>query len=74
MVLRRCALICLLLFGCGKKETTPEKPCNDFESLMGSCFPEWRYVQTEEDRDNLAFFKNIYEQNIGRLTASQKEA
>jgi hypothetical protein len=39
---------------------------------MGAEFPEWRYVQTEEDKINLAFFKQVYEQNIGRLSSASE--
>jgi hypothetical protein len=44
----------LLLASCGKREERPLAA--DFESLMGKDLPEWQYVQTQEDRDNLAFF------------------
>ncbi|NGX45859.1 MAG: Subversion of eukaryotic traffic protein A [Chlamydiae bacterium] len=75
MVLRRIALIFplfFLLFGCEKKPIS-QSTSDDFESLMGNNYPEWRYVQTEEDKNNLAFFKQIYEENIGKLSAPNKK-
>jgi len=68
--LRKFALLISLLglcaFGC-KKAQVPEKPKMDFESLMGKDLPDWKYVHTPEDFQNLEFFKGIYEKNIEKL-------
>lgn len=53
----------LLLASCTKKETL-KKPGTDFESLMGKDLPAWQYVQTKDDFQNLAFFKQVFERNI----------
>lgn len=62
-------LACLLLVGCQRSEP-PRKTDNDFESLMGKAYPAWQYVQTKEDFDNLAYFKNVYERNHLLLAAA----
>ncbi len=66
-------LVLLTLFsGCKKKEMArPEG--TDFESLMGKGLPKWEYVQTKEDFANLAYFKNLYDSNIGLLDVPQEE-
>lgn len=53
-------LFCLI--SCSKKEI--KKTSTDFESLMGKELPAWKHVQTPEDFQNLAFFKEVYEKNI----------
>lgn len=35
----------------------------DFETLMGKGSEAWQYVETREDRQNLAFFRKLYEKN-----------
>jgi len=54
----------LLFLGCKKREE--ERP-SDFETLMGKDFEAWQYVRTPEDFENLAFFKKLYEKNIGLM-------
>lgn len=65
-------LACLLLLGsCARKDNT-KKTSTDFETLMGKGFPEWQFVQTPEDFENMRLFKNLYEKNISLLeTRSQ---
>lgn len=58
--------LAVLLGSCQKKEVK-QGPKNTFESLMGEDLPAWKYVQTQEDFENLAFFKSVYEQNIAQL-------
>ncbi|NGX38614.1 MAG: Subversion of eukaryotic traffic protein A [Chlamydiae bacterium] len=64
--------ICLFLTSCSKKEVH-QKPGVDFESLMGKELPAWKHVQTKEDFQNLAFFKEIYEKNIPLLAGARSE-
>lgn len=72
MNLRALLLPLLLLFaGCVKKQSL-KMPGNDFESLMGKELPAWQYVQTRDDFQNLAFFKNVYEKNIRFLAEKQE--
>lgn len=60
-------LVCFLLsLGCTKKEDK-KKSSADFEVLMGKELPEWQFVQTPEDFENLRLFKNLYEKNITLL-------
>jgi len=59
-------LLALSFTSCKKKEIL-KKPANDFISLMGKDLPAWKYVQTEEDFQNLEFFKKVYETNISAL-------
>lgn len=64
----------LFLFGCTKQEKS-KPPSMDFESLMGKELPAWKHVQTKEDFQNLAFFKNIYEKNLpflGKMIGKEK--
>jgi hypothetical protein len=56
-----------LLAGCAKKEKPKDNA--DFETLMGRQHDSWKYVQTQEDFENLSFFKNVYEKNIPFLNA-----
>ncbi len=51
-----------LLFSCSKKKDEKDKA--DFETLMGKGTERWQFVQTPEDFENLAFFKNIYERSL----------
>jgi hypothetical protein len=39
----------------------------DFESLMGKDLPVWMHVKSDEDLENLSFFKEIYENNRGLI-------
>lgn len=66
-------LIALVLFsGCKKREM--QRPSGtDFESLMGKGLPRWEFVQTKDDFANLAFYKELYEKNIGELEKSSEE-
>jgi hypothetical protein len=41
---------------------------HDFEKLMGKEKESWAYVQTREDKENLAFFKRLYEKNFDKLS------
>jgi mannosyltransferase OCH1-like enzyme len=34
---------------------------HDFEKEMGKGSPSWEYLQTQEDRENLTFYKTLYE-------------
>ena len=66
-------LIGLALFvGC-KKQETPRPTGTDFESLMGKDLPRWKFVQTQDDFANLAFFKDLYEKNISLLDETHEE-
>lgn len=58
-------IILPMLIGCQKKKESKEK--SDFETLMGRDHPQWQYVQTAEDFENLNFFKSVYENNIRYL-------
>ena len=64
-----CLIFLLIGVGCSKKEKELDKReiSSDFEFLMGSHFPAWEYVRTQEDFENLHFFKTIYESNISYL-------
>lgn len=55
---------CLFFAGCNQKNSVSEKPDMDFLSLMCDSLPAWKHVQTKEDFENLAFFKDVYEKNI----------
>lgn len=61
----KCVLLILsslLFIGCAKAK--PEKQRTvDFESLMGKDLPAWQYVQTQEDYDNLHFYRSLFEKN-----------
>lgn len=64
--MRNFLFFCLILCAsCAKNEVKP--PSMDFESLMGKDLPAWKHVQTKEDFQNVAFFKETYEKNIARL-------
>ena len=52
---------CVLFLGCSKQEV--KKQSNDFEELMGKNLPNWSYVETKEDKENLSFFKSLYDKN-----------
>jgi len=54
-------LLILCLYGCEKKEPISNK--DDFNGLMGEQTALWKCVQTEEDRQKVAFFKELYEKN-----------
>jgi len=45
----------------------------DFETLMGNELPAWKHVQTKEDFQNLAFFKDAYEKNIQLLKEASNQ-
>ncbi len=62
-------LFCSLLISCSSnlEETSFLNLDSDFESLMGKGHERWQYIQTEEDRQNLQYFKTIYLQNIPLL-------
>lgn len=40
---------------------------SDFETLMGKNLEVWQFVQTQEDLDNLSFYKSIFEKNKSLL-------
>lgn len=48
----------LIHFSCNKQEDQKEKM--DFETLMGKGLPCWQHVETQEDLDNIQFFKTIF--------------
>ncbi|MFS8564219.1 MAG: hypothetical protein LVR00_07930 [Rhabdochlamydiaceae bacterium] len=60
----------IFFFGCSKQEV--KKQSTDFEELMGKNLPAWSYVKTKEDRENLQFFKSLYDKNFP-LMASPSE-
>jgi len=64
--------LCLLLCACTTKKEL-QKPSMDFESLMGKDLPAWQHVQTKEDFQNVAFFKEVYEKNIAHLKEIARE-
>jgi hypothetical protein len=64
--------IILLIAACGKKEVSKNTTSLDFETMMGKNTERWSYVQTPEDFQNLAFFKKIYEKNIGLLNSKSE--
>ncbi len=77
MGFRNCVLTFFLTaFFCTGCEKTEVKRVftEDFEYLMGSDLPAWKHVQTREDFQNLAFFKEIYEKNIPLLQAMSGES
>lgn len=51
-----------LTVSCQKEEKKRERSI-DFESLMGKDLPAWKYVQTQEDKENILFFKQLYQRN-----------
>lgn len=64
-------LLTLVVCGCSPKKV--EVKPKTFETLMGSQLPAWKHVQTEEDFQNLAFFKKVFEKNIEVLQVENKE-
>jgi len=62
----------LLVTGCKQREEKYISPTS-FESLMGKGLEQWKLIQTEEDRNNLAFYKTIYEDNIGVIEKSHAQ-
>ena len=65
-------IVCAFFAGCKKQEMT--RPTGtDFESLMGKDLPRWKFVQTQDDFSNLAFYKNLYDTNIPLLEESNEE-
>src|ERR1700722_3316250 len=38
----------------------------DFDALMGKSLPQWKYVQTREDKETLSFFKKLYDKNFDK--------
>ncbi len=62
----------LLATSCAKKETQ-KKDTSDFETLMGNQLPAWKLIQTQEDFDNLAFFKDVFESNKPYLVTDSKK-
>jgi len=63
-------LFFLFAAGCQKKESVQK---NDFESLMGKDFPAWQHVQTKDDFENLAFFKEVFEANRTFLSSQEQK-
>jgi len=61
----------LLCFSCSKNEEFKEK--DDFNSLMGANTTLWKFVETHEDRENLEFFKTLYETNKDNQFLQQTE-
>lgn len=68
-------ILCLaFVTGCKKKSDQVKRPnMSSFESLMGNELPQWKYVRTQADLDNLTFFKRLYESNIEFLKAPPAE-
>jgi hypothetical protein len=52
----------ILFLGCSKQKV--KKQSTDFEELMGKNLPNWSYVETKEDQENLSFFKSLYDKNL----------
>jgi len=68
MINKICYFLILLVVivhfsSCQQKEKQDLSKKANFESLMGKDLPSWQFVQTKEDWENLAFFRNIFEQN-----------
>ena len=63
----------LILLACSCSTKKIEMKPKTFETLMGSELPAWKHVQTEEDFQNLAYFKTVFEKNIEALKTSQGE-
>lgn len=53
--------LCLLVIGCEKKPSP--KQSDDFNVLMGSNKSVWKFIETQEDYQNLLLFKGLYEKN-----------
>lgn len=53
-------MICALM-GCSKEAHVKQLPSDDFEILMGRDLPSWKYVQTKADKENLNFYRDIFE-------------
>lgn len=41
-----------------------------FETLSGQALPQWSYVQTRADWEQLSYFKRIYEARVGLLSSA----
>jgi hypothetical protein len=54
------------------KKTIKKPTTDDFDALMGKEHKRWEYVQTKEDRENLSFFRKIYEANKLLLTENKE--
>ncbi len=58
----------ILFLGCSKQEV--KKTSYDFEELMGRNLSNyWNYVETKEDKENLRFFKSLYDKNFPLMSA-----
>jgi len=65
-------LIVLISFASCKKQEVNHKVKDDFNTLMGSHTSLWSFVETYEDHQNLAFFKEVYEKNKHFLNLKQE--
>lgn len=60
--IRLCAFI-LLIFSLGCEKKGNYKQSRDFNTLMGSNKSVWKFVETQEDYENLQLYKELYEKN-----------
>ena len=61
----------LMLFACGKREADRKK--EDFNSLMGANTSLWKFVETQEDYQNIRIFKELFEKNKDLQFLKQEE-
>jgi hypothetical protein len=62
-----CFAILALFCGCGEKKEA-KHDVQDFEMMMGKKSERWQFVQTQEDFENMTFFKKLYDKNIPLLS------
>lgn len=55
--------IALVFLGLSCDKVQSQRQTEDFNALMGSNKSVWKFVETEEDYQNLAIFKNLWEKN-----------
>lgn len=60
-----------LVFACDKVKQ--QKQTNDFNTLMGSNKSVWKFVETQEDYQNLEIFKTLWEKNNVLQVAKDSE-
>ncbi len=62
-------VLLFLLSACEKEEQRV-----DFNALMGSHTTAWQFVETDEDDENIAFFKELFEKRISSQPKEKKES
>lgn len=70
----RWAWVLLFACACQSKSILNVSTPDDFEVLTGKDLPTWSYVQTRQDAEYLAFFKQIYEERKNLLDASSESS